>query len=206
VPVEEAHRDAFWVITVVGGMSIAKAIEDSLGAITIGHWTPENGVVLCRFFIFLLTSVRFYIGASVFFQTVHIQSGHEKSFPKRNYVLDFGSAIFHFSILYILALNIKTVPAPPVYLSNERFFLALCGVLLYDWVWYLMSTPYTTGPHIMKWAWYNTVAIFLPCSLLFGAFKWQNIDRPWFEFLVAIWISISSIPDLYRMSHGEMPK
>ena len=42
MPVEEAHRDAFWVITVVGGMSIAKAIEDTLGAVSVSHWTART--------------------------------------------------------------------------------------------------------------------------------------------------------------------
>jgi hypothetical protein len=205
VPAEDAHRDAYWVITVVGGLSIAKAIEDTLGAISVSHWTSENGIVLGRFFIFLLTSVRLFIGASVFFQAVHIQSGHETKFVNRNYVLDFGSAILHFSILYLLALNIKTIQPPPVYLSNELFFLALCGVLLYDWAWYLASTQYSTGPLIRKWALNNTVALFFPCSAIFAIFKYGGIDRNWFEFLTAGWITLASIPDLYRMKKGWLP-
>lgn len=203
---EDAHRDAFWVIAVVGGMSIAKAIEDSLGAISVGHWTSENAVILPRFFLFLLTSVRFFIGSNVFFQAVHLERGHETKFPRRNYALDFGSAIFHFSILYALAVNIKIIPAPPVFISNELFFLFLCAVLLYDWAWYFASTAYDTAPYIKKWAWYNTLAVFIPSVALAFAFKQGVIDRPWFEILLAIVISITSLPDLINMAHGEMPK
>jgi hypothetical protein len=206
LPAEDAHRDAFWVIAVVGGMSIAKAIEDSLSSVSVAHWTPENAVVLPRFFLFLLTSVRFFIGSNVYFQTVHLEPKHEQAFPRRNYALDFGSAIFHFSILYALAANIKVIPAPPVYLSNESFFLFLCAVLLYDWAWYFASTPYDTAPCIKKWAWYNTLAVFVPCAAIFTAFKYGGIDRSWFELLLAAWILITSLPDLIKMAHGEMPK
>lgn len=203
---EDAHRDAFWVIAVVGGMSIAKAIEESLGSITVSHWTTENSVVLPRFFVFLITSVRFYIGSNVFFQTVHIEPGHDILFARRNYVLDFGSAILHFSILYALAANIKTIPVPPVDLSNELFFLFLCGVLLYDWAWWFASTAYDTRNCIRNWAWYNTLAVFVPCVGLFLAFKYEAIDRTWFEILICVWIVITSLPDLYRMARGEIPK
>jgi hypothetical protein len=206
LPVEEAHRDAFWVIAVVGGMSIAKAIEDSLGSISVAHWTAENAVILPRFFLFLLTSVRFFIGSNVFFQTVHLEKEHQKAFPRRNYSLDFGSAIFHFSILYALAVNIKTIPTGAVFISNELFFLFLSAVLLYDWAWYFASAGYDTAPFIKKWAWYNTLAVFIPCAGLAFLFKQGNIDRSWFEILLAGWISITSLPDLIAMAHGEMPK
>jgi hypothetical protein len=205
LPVEDAHRDAFWVIAVVGGMSIAKAIEDSLSSVSLSHWTTQNGIILARFFLFLLTAVRFYIGSNVYFQAVHIEPGHDKTFPRRNYALDFGSAIFHFSILYALAANIKTIPDPPVYLSNESFFLCLCAVLLYDWPWYFASTAYDTAPCIKVWAWYNTLAVFVPCACIFIALKYGGIDRSWFEFLLAGWILVTSLPDLLKMARGEMP-
>jgi hypothetical protein len=80
VPAEEAHRDAFWVITVVGGMSVARVIEDSLNGLSIAHWTSENAVILSRFFVFLLTSVRFYIGASVFSSVFISNQGTKSSF------------------------------------------------------------------------------------------------------------------------------
>src|SRR5579863_5045147 len=206
MPAEDAHRDAFWVSAVVGGMSITKAIEDSLGSITISHWTFENGIILPRLLLFLLTSVRFFIGSNVFFQAVHIEPGHEKTFRHRNYALDFGSAIFHFGFLYALATTIRTIPPLPIHLLDESFFLFLCVVLLYDWAWYFVSTPYDTARCILRWAWYNTLAVFLPCSALFLIFKYGGIDRGWFEILLAGWIAITSLPDLMKMAHGEMPK
>jgi hypothetical protein len=201
---EDAHRDALWVLTVVGGLSIVKAI-DSLESISFSEWTIQNGIILCRFFVFLLTAVRFYIGSNVFFQAVHIEAGHETKFPSRNYVLDFGSAIFHFSILYALASAITVIPHSPARLSDEHFFLALCFMLLYDWAWYLASTSYDTAQSIQKWAWYNTLAVFLPCGAIFFGLQRGVVDRTWFEVLIAIWISISSLPDLIRMAHGKMP-
>lgn len=202
---EDAHRDAFWVITVVGGMSIVRAI-DSLSGISLSQWTPESGVILCRFFVFLLTAVRFYIGSNVYFQFVHIEKGHELKFPRRNYVLDFASAILHFSILYAVARNIGSVAEPPFHLASEHFFLFLCAMLLYDWPWYMLSTVYSTAVSIRKWAAYNTFAIFLPCAVLFAAFWLGWVPRPWFELLVAGWIFISSLPDLIRMARAEMPE
>lgn len=207
MPAEDAHRDAFWVIAVVGGMSIARAIDESLNNISISHWTSTSGIILARFFLFLLTSVRFYIGSNVFFQAVHVEPGHEKTFPKRNYVLDFASAILHFGFLYALAVNIKTIPAsPPVYLSAEAFFLFLCVVLLYDWAWYFASTAYDTVTCIRQWAWYNTLAVFIPLCGLFIAFKYGGINRPEFELSLVGWIAITSLPDLIKMAHGELPR
>jgi hypothetical protein len=119
--------------------------------------------------------------------------------------VDFGSAILHFSILYAVAANIKTIATPPFRLSDERFFLALCLMLLYDWAWYLASTPYDTGRYIRKWALYNTVAVFASCGVLYLCFKAGVMDMPWFEILIALWIAISSLPDLHRMSRGVLP-
>src|SRR5713226_9333899 len=115
-------------------MSIIRAIEDTLPQISFTHWSSTTGYVFLRLAIFLVTAVRFFIGASVFFQAVHICPDHERSYPRRNYVLDFASALIHFSILYSLAVSIGSSPTSSsiIYLSQEKFFLALCAVLLYD--------------------------------------------------------------------------
>src|SRR5258708_16330128 len=130
MPAEDAHRDAFWVITVVGGMALTKALEEATGAIKY-HNSGTNTLLIFRLLLFGLTAIRFFIGASTFFQEVHIQAGHEKKFPVRNYVVDFSSAIAHFSLLYLMAVNIKEMPTE-AYLSRQYFFLAYLSVLIYD--------------------------------------------------------------------------
>jgi hypothetical protein len=203
VPAEDAHRDAFWVITVVGGMSIVKAIEDTIPDLSFTHFTAEIGFVLLRLAVFLITAVRFFIGASVFFQTVHIETGHETNYPNRNYVVDFASALIHFSILYVMALSIKVIPSA-LSLLQEKFFLTVCAVFLYDWIWYVVSTSYSTANDIKKWAIANSI-ILAPCILLFLAFRFNGIDRPWYELSVTFAILLLSVPDLIRMTRGTMP-
>jgi hypothetical protein len=204
MPAEDAHRDAFWVITVVGGMSVAKAIEQFITGVSLSHWSLGVGVVILRMIVFLVIAVRFFIGASVFFQQVHIEAGHDLKFPNRNYVIDFSSAIAHFSILYWLALGIGTEPSSPVVLEHEQFSLALCMVLLYDWVWYALSAASSCTKIIRSWATRNTLTL-IPCVIAFILFFLGYIDRGWFEILQAFSILLFSFPDMVGMAKGTLP-
>jgi hypothetical protein len=202
MPAEDAHRDAFWVITVVGGMSLTKALEEAVPAITY-HASGTNTVLIFRLLLFGLTAIRFFIGASTFFQEVHIQVDHEKKFPSRNYVVDFSSAIAHFSLLYLMAVNIKEVPTE-TYLSRQYFFLAYLSVLIFDWLWWLGSFNYSTASTIRKWAFFNSVTA-VGCFFSFVAFRFDWIDRGGFEvslFLITIFLSF---PDIMRMARAELP-
>lgn len=201
---EDAHRDAFWVITVVGGMSVAKAIEEFIAGISLSHWSTSNKIVVLRMMIFLVTAVRFFIGSSVFFQEVHIATDHEKQYPKRNYVIDFASAIAHFTVLYWLALGIRVEPLTPPVFAQEQFFLALCAVLLYDWVWFAFSIGRSTLKIIRTWAIGNTVTL-VPCTIAFLLFFFGVIDRGWFEISETLLILLFSLPDMLRMGKGSLP-
>lgn len=203
---EEAHRDAFWVITVVGGLSVAKAIEVSVPAISLADWSLQNGVIFLRLFIFLVTAIRLFIGASVYFCEVHTISGHENRFPRRNYVIDFASAIVHFSIVYWMALGITSALefANGVSLKTEPFFVAVSFALLYDWVWYVFSLNYTTRPIVYEWAVGNLKTL-LPCLVVFVAFASAYIDRLAFEMFFGLAILLFGIPDLIRMAQGKLP-
>lgn len=206
VSAEDAHRDACWVLTVVGGLALTKALEEALPVIDFSQWSNREGIVLLRLFIFAAISIRFFIGASVFFQKVHIEPGHDDpttGYPKCNYVVDFASCIAHFSLLYFLATSITEIPAE-TNLSQQRFFLALCAVLLYDWVWYMVSAAYSTAPKILKWAIPNTIAAGV-CILVYVGFRSELFDRDWFEIALASAILIFSIPDGVRMARGVLP-
>jgi hypothetical protein len=82
---EDAHRDACWVLTVVGGMALTKALEEALPALNFSQWSNGNLILLLRLFIFCAISTRLFIGASVYFQQVHIEPGHAAKFPESNY-------------------------------------------------------------------------------------------------------------------------
>ncbi len=199
---EDAHRDAFWVITVVGGMSLTKALEEAVPAIKY-HSSGSNTIIIFRLLLFALTAVRFFIGASAFFQEVHIQSDHEQKFPHRNYVVDFSGAIAHFSLLYLMAVNIKEVPTESR-LSQQAFFLAYLSVLLFDWLWLLWSLSYSTASKILKWALSNSLTALL-CGLLFLLFRFDWIDRTGFEVLLFVVTVVFSFPDIMRMARAELP-
>src|SRR5579862_2328937 len=179
---EDAHRDACWVLTIVGGLALTKALEEALPSINFSQWSSTNLIVLLRLFIFGAVSIRLFIGASVFFQVVHIEPGHDDpktGYPQCNYVVDFASSVVHFSLLYFMAASILQIPAEP-YLPQQRFFLALCAVLLYDWIWFGVSAAYSTAPKIKKWAVPNTYAAGI-CIAFYVAFRYGLIDRGWFE-------------------------
>jgi hypothetical protein len=202
MPAEEAHRDATWVLTVVGGMSITKALESLSGVAP--QASSSNTVLLMRLLIFGFTAIRFFIGASVFFQQVHVSKEHATTYPDRNYVVDFSFAIIHFCLLYLLATCIPYVTRE-TYFSRQHFFMALLAVLLYDWLWWLGSFHYSTARSIQKWAIANSVtAVF--CSLVFLLFRFEYIDRSGFEVLLLICVVLFSFPDMMRMARGDIPK
>jgi hypothetical protein len=183
-------------------MSLTKALEEAIPAITY-HASGTNTILLSRLLLFGLTAIRFFIGASTFFQEVHIQSEHEKKFPSRNYVVDFSSAIAHFSLLYLMAAHIKEVPTES-YLSRQYFFLAYLAVLIFDWFWWLGSFSYSTATAIRKWAISNSFTA-AGCFLPFLLFRFDWIDRTGFEvslFLITIFLSF---PDIMRMARAELP-
>jgi hypothetical protein len=180
---EDAHRDACWVLTIVGGLALTKALEEALPAIHFSQWSDSNFILLLRLFTFCAIASRFFIGASVYFQQVHLEPGHESNFPESNYFVDFACCIVHFSLLYFMAASIREIPEQ-VYLPHQRFLLALCGVMLYDWVWFIFSSAGSTGSVIRKWAIPNTIAaaIYFLCFLMF---RFGQFDRTWFELLLA---------------------
>jgi hypothetical protein len=202
MPAEDAHRDAFWVITVVGGMSLTKALEEAIPAIS-NHTSGSNTIIIVRLLLFVLTAVRFFIGASAFFQEVHIRADHELKFPNRNYVVDFSGAIVHFSLLYLMAVNIKEVPTEP-YLSHQSFFLAYLSVLLFDWLWLVWSLTYSTASKILKWAISNSITGAI-CCLVFLLFRFEWIDRTGFEVFLFLATVVFSFPDVMRMARAELP-
>lgn len=65
--VEDAHRDAFWAVTVVGAPSITKVLEESIPATSLAKLSSDGAIVLLRLFVFLVLVVHFFIGASIFF-------------------------------------------------------------------------------------------------------------------------------------------
>jgi|ERR1700678_2390966 len=200
---EDAHRDACWVLTVVGGMALTKALEEALPALNFSQWSNSNLILLLRLFIFCAISTRLFIGASVFFQQVHIESGHATRFPECNYVVDFACCIVHFSLLYFMAVNVLEIPAQS-FLPQQRFFLALCAVTLYDWVWFLLSSAYSTAPTIKKWAIPNTVTATV-YGLCFLLFRFGMIDRIWFEVSLMLTTVLFSLPDGIQLKRGRLP-
>lgn len=204
MPAEDAHRDACWVLTIVGGLALTKALETALPTIDFSQWSDKDLVVLMRLFIFGAISIRLFIGSSVYFQQVHIEPGHNSKYPKCNYVLDFASSAVHFSLLYFMATNITDVPVATSKLTQERFFIALCAVMLYDWVWFFLSSAYSVAPAIRKWAIPNTFA-FVVYVIAYVAFRYMIFDRNWFEIVLAILTLLFSIPDSIRMAEGRLP-
>jgi hypothetical protein len=205
--VEDAHRDAYWVVTVVGGLSITKALEESIPVISIARLTSDGAVVLLRLFVFLILVVRFFIGASIFFNNVHLAAGHDKAFQHRNYVMDFASAIIHFSLFYWMASGITSITYSPTSTVGEHFFIALSFILLYDWAWFLVSSGlgYSTAVPIGIWARYNTANL-VPCLVAFIAFLLGYINRLTFETAIGILVLLFSLPDIVRARLGDLPR
>jgi hypothetical protein len=189
------------VLTIVGGLALTKALEEALPAISFSQWSNSNLILLTRLFIFCAIASRLFIGSSIFFQQIHLEPGHPKGC---NYFVDFACCIVHFSLLYFMAANVRDIPEL-AYLPQQRFFLALCAVMLYDWVWYLLSYASDTSPIIRKWAVPNTIAaaIYICCFLMFRF--GLLLDRTWFEVSCAVVTFLFSIPDGIQLNKGRLP-
>jgi hypothetical protein len=102
-----------------------------------------------------------------------------------------------------MAVNVRDVPSQP-FLSQQRFFLALCAVTLYDWVWFLVSSAYSTASTIKKWALPNTftATVYVLCFL---PFRFGMIDRIWFEVSLMLTTVLFSLPDGIQLKRGRLP-
>jgi hypothetical protein len=201
---EEAHHDAFWVITIVGGLSITKALEESTPKLSSIPPNHEGAVILLRLLVYLFIAIRLFIGSSAFFNEVHFNDGHAKRFPHRSYLIDFGSTVVHFSILYAMAVQIPIGAASARFNWQEGFFITLCLVLLYDWAWVFASHAHDNKGIVTSWAVANTATL-VPCLIAFILLECAVVRRLTFELLLLISIVLLGLPDMIRLNQGQLP-
>jgi hypothetical protein len=151
------HEHAFYLLGVIAGLAIGEGFTNVIPRLV----TPPSGTpswVLWleqyRLLVATLVTVRFYVGAGHYFDTVH--KNNTDAFPVRNYYLDFISGLFHFTIVFAWFTTITIHSAAPW--SHASTFLKLTFlVMLYDLLWLWTSWSQSTYFEIKKWAVINAM-------------------------------------------------
>jgi len=185
---------AFWLYGVLVGLAIQQALTSVTGHLInpplgMTTHTTQAGV---RLGVFLLLIIRYYLGA-VFFFDVAYSGPREGIYRKKNYFLDFVIGLVRFALFLLLAVSID------VYSVRATLFQGIfLSILLFDWVWYLVSWKYDTRHLIKMWAFLATVTVLVGVLLYLVGYEmgYDSSTRELFGMLPVILISIFDLTEL----------
>jgi hypothetical protein len=204
------HSHAFFVYGVIVGLAVREALVRVLPHVlpTLIESVPplpgdplnQIGLEAIRLCTFLLVLIRFYIGAGVYFDRVYCGET-ASNFENKNYGLDFLMGTLHFIILFIWSETITGHNRFPHGMSAYVYFLGLS--LLYDCLWWFLSTDYDTVGVIRRWAVLNLLTAGT-CFLLLLGFDtfWGKLEKI-VECFAVIPVVIMSLIDFGEMFGGR---
>lgn len=163
MPTEEGlHKHAFWLYGVIVGLAIKEALAATVPRI-FSPPADETGAVMleaARLFVFLVVIIRFFLGSVYYFDCAHTGPESDEAYPNKDYYVDFLFGLVHFIFFFAWALSID------VFVTHVKLFPALLAlILLYDWLWYLVSRRYDTHRVIKLWTWMNTAIVVVGATL-----------------------------------------
>src|ERR1051326_1596554 len=157
---EGIHKHAFWLYGVLVGIAIKHALDATVPHIfdpshIQAQLTPAQLALpqsqysfypdLGRLIVFLILTIRFYLGSAFYFSDIHDASSSleipdlgsestEEQPLNKNYALDFICGFAHFLVFVILAMNIDP------HTKQLFWFPVLVGfILFYDFIWWIFS-------------------------------------------------------------------
>ena len=136
--------------------------------------------------VFLLTIIRFYLGAAVFFSQD----------DEKNPALNWLHGALHFTLFFAWSTTITDHRQFSIGLNNFLVFMAI--VLLYDLVWWLLSSK-TTRPKIILWTTVN-VATCVFCALILLIGHAANSDVQSREIIAFVPVFLVNLLDFSEMS------
>lgn len=204
----DIHKHAFWLYSVIIGLSVEEALRhvlphigelNSVRALHIGL----DGLQLA---LFLCLVVRFFLGSVRYFDEAHIGES-ALQYKTKNYALDFFFGLIHFSGFLGLSLSIG-------HSKDWVFLFWLTYILLYDLIWILGCRKYETIQIVYVWTVVNVVTFLI--SLALSLIVWvlassvfnyyvTHPDRVWFTVSIIFMIPIFffSFIDIYSIFKAD---
>lgn len=123
---------AIWVYGVLVSLSLKEALA-KLSSVIAGDSTSDLLLTTFRVAIVLVTLLRLYFGAVMFFQLV--DSSKELNKGPNAVAVDFMAGLVHFLLVAFWASSVEITKQTAAGMSY--FFVVGIFILLYDWVWIL---------------------------------------------------------------------
>jgi len=218
---ENIRKQAFWLYGVIVGLAIKEALTNVLPHVfraskagEMGQHMPE----VVRLVLFLILSVRFYLGATQYFdeafEKIHPRIGsdgtitEENQYRRKSFGLDFIVGFFHFLVFSALALSITYDETAPNEISNLLFPVILLIILLYDLVWLVLNWKNDTFPLIKLWATLNTITVIFSAVCYFLVWLYYVLQGLQFnsiyaEMIALVPVFLVSVLDIAELIIGK---
>lgn len=173
---------AIWVYGVLVSLSL-KELLAKLSSVITGNSTSDLLLTTSRVAIVLITLLRLYFGAVLFFQSAD-PSAKEANKNTNATAVDFMAGLVHFLFVAFWASSVETTRQTSAGISY--FFIVGIVILNYDWVWILArkAMGIKLDRQIRAWACLNSFTAIVAGLLLTVAML--NSARPEMAEIVAI--------------------
>ncbi|MBI3679629.1 MAG: hypothetical protein HY235_04470 [Acidobacteria bacterium] len=178
--------------------------------ITDGMSNWQVQLEIWRLFVFLILTVRFYLGSGLYFDDVYVNSSTKGKYSRRSYPIDFLSGLLHFLMFFACAIALSLHQRIGTEIS---YFLALLVlILLYDNIWWLARyvSNFDTIKQIREWSNYNnlttiiTVAALIACRVGFRKDPVFSEHMAIFPVLAFSLYDIKQLMSRYEIREGEI--
>lgn len=169
------RKNAIWLFGVLVGL----ALKEALTSIVPHFLSPDDGVrgnhiaEFWRLFIFVVVAVRFFFGATVYFDDAYERCDYVPKdappntppvnpYKSKSFGADFLFGFFHFVLFAALSMTLEnhTSHFGRHDLVRELSFLGLlCLILCYDLFWLLMNWKNSTYHLIKRWTVLNLITV-----------------------------------------------
>jgi|SRR2546425_1022567 len=160
---EGLHKHAFWLYGVLVGLAIKHAVETVLPHLLAPPFTRtwESFPEAVRLFLFLVLIIRFYLGSAIYFDDVYYSADSDKTYPRKNYLVDYLFGVAHFLLFLAWAMSLQIKNSPLLFPG------LLAGILVYDAVWFVVCRrDYDSVRRMKLWMLIN-LATFLVSLLVY---------------------------------------
>lgn len=196
------HRAAFGLYSVIVGLAIKEGLTRALPAIMQAPNTTrvmvqwQVAVEVLRLITFTIVTVRFYLGASEYFDKVYLAKPVDCK--RSNYGIDYIFGLVHFVMFFFWSATIDRLQGPHAG-STSDFLLVGAVILLYDVPWFLVNCMNDSIKYVKLWTVINLGTVIVSFAV-FMALRLAGIDPvacEEFSFLPVIAVSILDLATIF---------
>jgi hypothetical protein len=200
VKAESLHASGSWLIGTVVALALREALTTCVPHIVDPHSHLHQGVdhpgriltlETIRLCVFMVVTLRFFLGSVEFFQEVLEEAVRNNS--NEAYSKDFLFGIVHFIIFLAWAVTVDVNDI------GELWFLGILGmILLYDIPWCLLRPKQSSNHNKVKlWAVMNAVTVVFSIAAFFAMRTFFGDRGDWWEEMALLPVMCGSAFDLW---------